>query len=191
MKSRGLKVAPDGTVPYDQVLDFDKMTGLYQVPESKLFDRILITRKQVNVTVEIMNDPVYDVKLYQMDDFIDNGRKYLYELCDWLDLECFDNFVEYIMENKLEKSRSRKHDFFWPEKVKLAINKLIRNYPTYYSDGEKYIMWTAINGRVPQFHLSISCNFPGWLNMKLLQYTIIAQLNTVGKNWWTWSELPI
>ena len=131
VKSRGFRAAPDGTLPYDQALDIDNVTGLYQVPKNKLLKITSKISKAVNVTVEIMNNPVYDVKLYQMDDFIENGRKYLYELCDWLDLECFDNFVEYIMQNNLEMSRSRKHRFFWPKKVKSALNQLIRKYPTY------------------------------------------------------------
>ena len=137
---RGFPVGRDGSVPYDKLLKADNKTGLYIVSETSLLRAARGTSRQINVTVELTRKPNFDIKVYQMEDFIENGRKRIYELCDWLNLECFDNFVDYVMEHKLKASRSRKHLFFWPQIVKDELNTLIRRYPGFYSNGETYII---------------------------------------------------
>ena len=103
---RGFPVSRDGRIPYDKLLKVDNNTWLYIVSETSLLQAARAISRQINVTVALArNQPDFDIKIYQREDFIANGRKRMYELCDWLSLECFDNLVDYIMEHKLKASR--------------------------------------------------------------------------------------
>ena len=139
-KKKGWLPSQDGQIPFQKFMTANNDSGLFELPLKLVIQRSQEVNKEVQVAVRLQEDPRFDVKVFQLDEVTSGTRNVVLQLCDWLNLKCFDDYVNYIENCALAKARVRKYLFVWPKKVKSILNGLILAHPAYYHNGSRYLI---------------------------------------------------
>ena len=70
--------------------------GCSKLPLKLVIQRSQEVNKEVQVAVRLQEDPRFDVKVFQLDEVTSGTRNVVLQLCDWLNLKCYDDYVNYI-----------------------------------------------------------------------------------------------
>ena len=82
---------------------------------------------------EILNNTLFNVKLIQLEEMFKNPEPIVKEWCQWLNIECFPEYVSLIKNTTKSSGKTNKMDYFWPESVIETINQFVDSYSHLYS----------------------------------------------------------
>ena len=89
---------------------------------------------------EIMKNDLFDVKLIHLDEMFKNPEPTVREWCQWLNIECFPEYVNLIKDTTKTSGNSNKYEYFWPKEAIMEINDFVRSYSHLYVNSGKQFM---------------------------------------------------
>ena len=84
---------------------------------------------------QILKDELFDVKLIQLEEMFKDPEPTVREWCQWLNIECFPEYISLIKNTTKSSGNSDKFDYYWPRASIVTMNNFIGIHSHLYSFG--------------------------------------------------------